>query len=773
MKRNLPVTDHEVLMEKGKPIISKTNLKGQIIAVNRTFIEISGFSLDELINKQHNLVRHPDMPPPVFQEMWDTIKADRPWKGFIKNRVKNGDYYWVYAQVTPVKENGETTQYMSVRRMPSREQIKAAEADYAHINEGKTIKRPLFERLGQWFTNLKALPSMAILLFLVLLIHLVISQYLSQTIASAVSAFLALSFIYTWLSSNILKPLGDIKKVIENITEGTFNNEIQIWRTDEVGLLQQRLQSLQLKFEYQMEELKFKAEDATRIQSALTVCDTSVMMLDTNQQVIYLNDAFTEMLIQAQDDFAEAIDDFAVDKVIGQKIDYLLNEQTELLATLANLSSGYATEIHLADHIYNLSATPVFSEDKDRIGTVIEWKDLTAERAIEAELDDMISAATKGNLSKRLSLDNKHGFYLKLAEGLNQLADVSEDIVGKTGKVLEALSEGNLDVTIADNYQGAFAQLRESANTTVAKLKEIIAEVRSSTASVSSGAREISDGNLDLSQRTEEQASALQETAASMEELTATVRENAESASRASTTADEAAARAEAGGEVVGQAVAAMDQIKQSSSKIADIISVIDEIAFQTNLLALNAAVEAARAGEQGRGFAVVASEVRNLAQRSADAAEEITDLINDSVTRVNEGSKLVYDSGETLNEIVAAVNEVSHINRDISTSTLEQSEGIEQVNVVLSQLDETTQQNAALVEQASAATMHMAQLANVMDQMMDFFHSEDDPVKAERQVSPIIHTPIEATVDNPELLSPESKKQVVDDDDDIGWEEF
>jgi methyl-accepting chemotaxis protein len=236
------------------------------------------------------------------------------------------------------------------------------------------------------------------------------------------------------------------------------------------------------------------------------------------------------------------------------------------------------------------------------------------------------------------------------------------------------------------------------------------------------GAEEISQGNANLSQRTEEQSSSLEETASSMEEMTSTVKQNADNAGQANQLATAARDQAEKGGAVVGSAVKAMGDINDSSKKISDIISVIDEIAFQTNLLALNAAVEAARAGEQGRGFAVVATEVRSLAGRSATAAKEIKELIQDSVRKVEDGSLLVTQSGQTLEQIVLSVKKVSDIVAEIAAASREQSSGIEQVNKAVMQMDEMTQQNAALVEQATAASQSMADQARDLTKMMDRF---------------------------------------------------
>jgi len=250
----------------------------------------------------------------------------------------------------------------------------------------------------------------------------------------------------------------------------------------------------------------------------------------------------------------------------------------------------------------------------------------------------------------------------------------------------------------------------------------VVASITESCGALSTAAREIAMGNTDLSQHTEEQASSLEETSASLEELTATVRQNADNAQQANKLAASASDIATRGGSVVGEVVQTMDAITQASRKISDIIGVIDEIAFQTNILALNAAVEAARAGDQGRGFAVVASEVRNLAQRSANAAKEIKALISDSVAKVDSGSKLVSAAGQTMGEIVGSVRRVTDIMAEISAASQEQSAGIEQVNTAVSQMDKITQQNAALVEEAAAAAKSMEEQTDAMTQMVSEF---------------------------------------------------
>ena len=312
-----------------------------------------------------------------------------------------------------------------------------------------------------------------------------------------------------------------------------------------------------------------------------------------------------------------------------------------------------------------------------------------------------------------------------------------EKLVTEAQAVLGRLAANDFTQEMTETYRGDLDKVKNSINAVVQNLTQTIATVREAVQAVSSGAEQITKGNEDLSQRTSEQASALEETSASMEEMTSTVKQNADNAKQANQLAIAARDIADKGGSVTVRAVEAMGEINKSSKKIADIITVIDEIAFQTNLLALNAAVEAARAGEHGRGFAVVAAEVRNLAQRSATAAKEIKGLINESIQRVSDGSELVNQSGKTLEEIVSSVKRVTDIIAEITAASQEQAQGIDQVNKAIMQMDELTQQNAALVEEAAAASESLGDQARSLDELMAFFSTSAAAAGAKTTAAP------------------------------------
>ena len=362
-------------------------------------------------------------------------------------------------------------------------------------------------------------------------------------------------------------------------------------------------------------------------------------------------------------------------------------------------------------------------------------------------------------------------------------AQALQKAVEETQAVTSAAKEGDLTQRIPlEGKSGSIVDLCSGVNALVDNMAGIVGQIKEASEAIDTASKEISQGNTDLSQRTEEQASSLEETASSMEELTSTVKQNAENARQANQLAVGASDVAVKGGSVVGEVVTTMNGISQSSKKIADIISVIDGIAFQTNILALNAAVEAARAGEQGRGFAVVATEVRNLAQRSAAAAKEIKELITDSVGKVDAGSRLVDEAGKTMEEIVSSVKRVTDIMAEITAASQEQSSGIEQVNQAITQMDEVTQQNAALVEEAAAAAESLQEQAGGLVQSVAKFklgqesenagrterRNPDRPVNVSRLPTKAAKAPVAVAKSVPN--APKAKKVSGGDDE---WQEF
>lgn len=455
---------------------------------------------------------------------------------------------------------------------------------------------------------------------------------------------------------------------------------------------------------------------SVRVKAALDSSGSCVMMAGDDGNIMYLNHAIARLMKDAEADIRKDLPQFKADGLIGTHLD-----------KLGKITGNHALTLTLGGRIFDLTSTAVTNGKGENLGTAVEWKEVTAERAIEKEVAGIVDAAAAGDFTKRLNTSNKTGFMKNLSEGINRINEVSYTGLSDIVERLNLLADGDLSQKINKNYDGMFADAKDAYNSTIDKLVSIVNNIKESASAVNAAAGEISSGSADLSQRTQEQASSLEETAASMEELTGTVRANSENAKNANKMAAEARDVASNGGKVVGDAVQAVGSIEKSSQKISEIIGVIDEIAFQTNLLALNAAVEAARAGEAGKGFAVVASEVRSLAGRSASASKEIKTLISESSQQVKAGAELVNQAGETLKDIVDSVKNVADLIAEIARASAEQATGINEVSTAVTQMDEVTQQNAALVEETEAAAGAMVEQAQQLEKLMRFFRVDED----------------------------------------------
>jgi aerotaxis receptor len=498
MRMNLPVTQKEYDYPAEQMLVSITDVKGVITHCNHAFVSVSGFTYDELIGQNHNIVRHPDMPPEAYRDMWSTIGHGNPWTALVKNRRKNGDHYWVQANVTPILHNGKPRGYMSVRTKPNRQQVQAAESLYSRMRSAPTPdKCPVYLDRGQ--VRHRGFAGIA----------------------------------------------------------GYFKNF-----------------SLSTRFAFALGFL------------------VAVSMLP---------------------------------EFLGlQGMTGIVTQLTGML-----LSSGL----------------------------IYAW------------------------------------FQKRITQTIQQAEKFSDTLAGC-----------NLTTQIEGDFPPPLGSMIRSLRQIQINLRAVVGDVRGEIDIFTRSAAEIASSGMDLSSRTESQASSLEETAASMEELSSTVKQTADTAAQVAQKSQHSTSVVARGGDAVHKVGIAMQAIDDSSTKMRDIIGVIEGIAFQTNILALNAAVEAARAGEQGRGFAVVAAEVRALAQRSAVAAKEIRELIAKSAEQISEGTTQMTNAGKTIDEVVHSVKEVSELIQQITSATKEQATGIAQVNEAVTQLDSVTQQNAALVEESAAS---------------------------------------------------------------------
>ncbi|WP_068832811.1 methyl-accepting chemotaxis protein [Xanthomonas graminis] len=533
-----------------------------------------------------------------------------------------------------------------------------------------------------------------------------------------------------WAGTRRAAPSQRVLQAVQALGEGRFEQRLDSAGDAADSALLRALQTAQARLAARQAETEAELRRGRFVLQALDDLDTMVRIADDDGRVHFANRKLLQMLRAIEPDVQSFRPEFHAEQFVGGSIGDIYPDSQAAIDRMRALTGSKRVRAPFFGRQIDFVYSPITGADGVRLGTIAQWEEVTAQVNAEQALTTVIEAAAHGDFSRRLDTASMDGVLKALAEGVNRISDSVESNLAALASALAALAEGDLTHRIDGDAQGVFARLREDTNRTVARLTEIIVGIQGAVEAIRRAAMEIAAGNTDLSDRTEQQAASLEEAASSMEELTSAVKQNAENAQQANGLVHSTGEIAQSGGEVMDDVVATMSAISTSSRRIGEIISVIDGIAFQTNILALNAAVEAARAGEQGRGFAVVASEVRSLAQRSADAAKEIKHLIEDSTHKVTLGSGLVNRAGATMHEIVGSVQRVTGLIGEISAASAEQSSGIEQVNRTVMQLDEVTQRNAALVEEATAAARSMEEQAGGLATAVAVFRIE--PARAQ-----------------------------------------
>lgn len=721
------MSSQEYFIPSGDVILSTADLQGNIVDYNSAFCRASGYTDQELMGKPHNILRHPDMPKQAFQDMWQTIQAGRPWFGIVKNRRKNGDYYWVAANASPIIEQGQIKGYLSVRYPATREQINSAEALYAAIRHGRAAMpwTKAASRLPIKLASIAAvLPFVAIIGYNWLPILVVM---LIATTGLLATAYLVKS---AWSS---IQPSKAQQRSIEALANGRFQDPIagnDAW-TDALNMERTRVGERAAKLNEALRE-------STVTSTAMKAASTNLMIADTDFNIVSINASLASLFKTREAELKQVFTAFNVDKVIGSNMDIFHANPAHQRAMVERLTRPWAGEIRVASLIFKLVITPI-KQDEQKLGYVVEWFDRTQEAQLEDQLIILTESASRGTMLRRMDLANTTGVYQLLGSGINSLLDTLANFTKVISHSVGELAFSRLNQDMQGDYKGSFKQVQNAINLALRNLNELLGQVQFTSGEVTLAMTQLSDGVNSFSDQTQQQAAAIEQTAAAMAEMLAAVRSNAQNVQHANGLAQGVHNRVEEGNNVMQQALAAMQLIHDSGSKIGAIVSLIDSIAFQTNLLALNAAVEAARAGEHGRGFAVVAAEVRSLAQKSAEAAKDIKGLIDQSVNQIDHGTQLVQKTSVALVEVGSAVDEMSGLVSQIAMASQEQEKGIDEVSRAITVMDGVAQQSAALVEQTAASATHVAEQMRHLDSVVrNFTLSEEGKRIAKESRSPL-----------------------------------
>jgi methyl-accepting chemotaxis protein len=655
------------------------DLGGNILNANNNFLELMEYQLDEIEGKHHRIFVDPAQSAlPGYAQFWADLNAGETQNNAFKRITKSGKEVWIQAVYAPVMdENGRV--FKIVKIATDITVVRTEAADYS----GQ------IEAIGK---------SQAVIEF-----------NMDGTIIQA--------------NDNFLNTMGYQADEIKGQHHSMFA-DTEYKNSGEYRQFWEKLN----RGEYEAGEFKRIGKGGKEIW--IQASYNPIMDLNGKpfKVVKYATDVTEQKLRNA--DFAgqieaigksQAVIEFNMDGTIIQANDNFLN------------TMGYRADEIKGQHHSMFADTEYKNSHEYRQF----WETLNRGEYQAAEYKRIGKGGKvvwiQASYNPIMDLNNKPFKVVKYATDITG----RKNAVNEIKRVLLCLSDGDLTTSIEEKFEGEFQELGDAINSFVSELRDTISQIKAAANTINEASTEIAEGNADLSSRTEEQASSLEETASSMEELTGTVRLNSENANQANSLASEASTVAIEGGETIQKVVTTMASINESANKISDIIGVIDGIAFQTNILALNAAVEAARAGEQGRGFAVVASEVRTLAQRSANAAKDIKELISDSVSKIENGNVLVNQSGETMEKVVTSIKRVNDIMSEIAAASAEQATGIDEVGKAITQMDEVTQQNAALVEEAAAAAESLQSQAVQLTERVASFKMDNSQQGHQQTIAP------------------------------------
>jgi len=684
MKINLPVTQQEILLQQGVSIVSKTDLKGAITYINRDFIEVSGFSELELVGKNHNIIRHPDMPSAAFADLWRTVKAGKPWNGIVKNRCKNGDHYWVEANVAPIRQGTTVIGYMSVRSIATRDQIEQAEKLYQLMRDGKQPKVRWADKLTACLHNVSITYKLMAAVLAPVLAMTAVDLYTGHARAwLSASIGLAAALVAIVLFSAKLKTtLRVMSEAINSLAGGNLEGRIDTRGDDEFGSLMKMLKSMQIKLGFDVNDARKLAEQAGRLQSALDQSAVALMFADSMHHLEYMNDAAKRLWGEMATSIGEAFPGYSVDQMLGSSIGKYLAHADQHALFSQRLTQPQSTEVNMYGKKIQVLIVPVFSAKGEYLGRMSQWTDRTAESIGEQEVFRLVQEAAQGNLSQRVNTAQlPEGFVKQVGQGINQILDALISPLNVAAKYVEQIAKGQIPAKITDEYHGDFNTIKHNLNQCIDAVNALITDVNHLSQAAIEGR---------LSTRAE-----LTRHQGDFKKIVAGVNATLDSVIGPLNVAAQCVADISNGQIPAKITTPYQGDFNAIKNNLNTCIDAVNNMVADVNLLAA--------AARDGR------ITVRADAANHAGDFRQIVEGVNNTLDLIVAPIVAVTQAIET---ITTAANEISSGNADLSSRTENQASSLEQTAASMEELASTVKQNAGNAVQANQLALTASEIA-------------------------------------------------------------